>query len=59
MPDEVFFYYHLPLIAAILLWYAQPTTTLLGMVFFSAPFMFTMWGAMAVFAKGKLPAVMV
>ena len=58
MPDDVFFYYHLPLIGAITYWYTMPSTTMVGMLFFSAPYIFTLWGGLTVYAKGKLPGAM-
>lgn len=50
---------HYPLSAAILLWQLQPTTSLIGILFFTMPHMFTLWATLAYFAKGKLPAAMV
>ena len=47
------------LIAGITLWYTQPSTTLFGMVFFSAPYLFTLWGALTVYSKSSLPSAMV
>ena len=58
MPSEVFCYYHYPLSAAILLWQLQPTTSLIGIIFFAMPHMFTMWASMATFAKDKVPAAL-
>jgi len=59
LPEQIFCYYHYPLSAAILLWQLQPTTSLIGILFFTMPHMFTLWATLAYFAKGKLPAAMV
>ena len=59
MPNVVFFYYHIPLIAAITLWDLQSSTTLIGKLFFSAPYLFTIWGGITVYAETSLPSAMV
>ena len=59
MPDDVFFYYHIPLCAAIAYWFFMASTGIITYIFFSAPFMFLIWGYFAAFSKTTLPAMMV
>ena len=58
LPADLFTYYHFPLSAAILQWQLKPTTSLIGILFFAMPHMFTMWGAMTTYSKSSLPSAL-
>jgi hypothetical protein len=55
---KVFALYHYPISAAILKWQLSGNASLYGILFLSAPHMFTLWGTLAAFAPDKMPAAM-
>jgi len=59
MPLEIFTYSHYPLSLALGWFQLQPTTTLIGKVFFSLPHFFTVWSTLSLFSSKSLPSAMV
>jgi len=55
---KVFAMYHYPVSAAILKWQLSGNASLIGILFLSAPHMFTLWGTLVAFMPGKMPAAM-
>ena len=55
---QVFAMYHYPVSAAILKWQLSGNASLIGILFLSAPHMFTLWGTLAAFMPDKMPAAM-
>lgn len=58
MSSKTFCYYHYPLCLVILIWFTSPTCTLLGKLFFSLPFLFTLWSTLETFAPKSLPSAL-
>ena len=56
---QVFTYYHYGISAAALNWQLSGNASTIGIIFLSAPHLFTLWGTLALFAKDKIPAAMV
>lgn len=55
---QVFAMYHYPVSAAILKWQLSGDASLIGILFLSAPHMFTLWGTLVAFMPDKMPAAM-
>ena len=55
---QVFAMYHYPVSAAILKWQLSGNASLIGILFLSAPHMFTLWGTLVAFMPDKMPAAM-
>ena len=57
--NELFTYYHYPVSAAALYWQLSGNVTLLGIAWFSAIHMFTLWGTLVLLMPKALPTLMV
>jgi len=53
MEGKVFIAYHYALSCIVLFWQMQPTTTLIGKLFFMPPHLFTLWGTFIVLSKSS------